>query len=282
MRAFSRLGALIIIASALCTISATPAAAVPVGSLTFTYDGNAPDGTTIRIGVKFPSRPGSLPDVDFTMDISGNDRNQASARLETQLLSKGLLIKRVSPNSLDVFGTATVEIAAIAGGSTRAGFPVRLDGSDVLITRNLKPGSTWKVLFEPLFSPVQSVAGGSETVSLSDRLVKSLLVLSTPVPTDSTAEEAALLFDELLVASGLPDVGIQGAEVSFLLAPFDGSFLIAPDVADLAFDGSNLFYRLTFPETVVPEPGTLLLFGTGLLSLAAARAWRGRVESAPS
>jgi hypothetical protein len=43
-----------------------------VGSFTFTYDGRAPDDTRVRIGLL--SSP--LTVIDFTMDISGNDRNE--------------------------------------------------------------------------------------------------------------------------------------------------------------------------------------------------------------
>jgi len=211
---------------ALGTIGVSPATAVPVGSLTFTYNGDAPDGTTIRIGVA-----SSVQDVEFTMDISGNDKNQASARLQTQLLSRGVVVQRVSPNSLDVLGNSLINqvyspITEIAGGSTQVGFPVRLDGSDVAITRNLKPGSTWRVAVEPIFSPCQAVAGGSETVSLQDNAPNSVLVLSTDVPPCSDPEEAAMLFYDLLVGAGFPDVGVEGTEVSFLQAPFDGSLLV--------------------------------------------------------
>src|SRR5262249_1983014 len=153
--------------------------AVPVGSFTFTYSGDAPDGTTIRIGVGVGRRSGEPVEVfDFTMDISGNDKNEASARLETQLVDRGLDVQRVSPNSLDVLGASSFVISEIAGGSTQPRFPVRLDGTDIDITRNLKPGSKWKVGVG-LFQPCQAVAGGSETVSLQDNLPKSVLVLST-------------------------------------------------------------------------------------------------------
>lgn len=270
--------ALLIMAAAFSTVRVTPAEAVPVGSFTFTYGGNAPDGTTIRIGVKtkipFGAQipPGTQPPFesvfDFTLDISGNDKNQATDRLAAQLRNRGLVIAPRGSNSLDVLGTDSQRVFAIAGGSTKPGFPVRLDGSDVDITRNLKPGSKWKVAFEPIFKPTQAVAGGSETVSLQDRIPDmTLLVLSTTVPSDSTAEEAALLFDQLLVGAGLPDVGMSDAEVSFLEAPFDSTIRVVPDIPDLAFDGSNLFYTLTFPETTVPAPGTLMLLGMGLLLL---------------
>jgi hypothetical protein len=43
-----------------------------VGSFTFTYDGRAQDDTRVRIGLL--SSP--LTVIDFTMDISGNDRNE--------------------------------------------------------------------------------------------------------------------------------------------------------------------------------------------------------------
>ena len=237
------------------------------GSPTFTYNGDASDGTTIRIGVA-----SSVQDVEFTMDISGNDKNQASARLQTQLLSRGVVVQRVSPNSLDVLGNSLINqvyspITEIAGGSTQVGFPVRLDGSDVAITRNLKPGSTWRVAVEPRFAPCQAVAGGSETVSLQDNGPNSLVVLSTDVPSCVTPDEAAMLFYNLLVGGGLPDVGIDGTEVSFLSAPFDGSLLIVPNISDLAFDIPGMVTTLTFPETV-PEPRTLLLVVTGLFILA--------------
>jgi len=201
----------------------------------------------------------------------------------------------VRANSLDVTGTLDEEdannILRIGGGSNKATFPVRLDGSIVDINRNLKPGTKWKVKFaEPVFLPTQAVAGGAETVSLAEQPAggkapeavgaESLLVLSTSVPSDSTAEEAALLLYELLVSNGFPDVEIQGAEVSFVLAPFAGGFLPIGSIEDFAFDGSNLLYTLTFPETVpqdtVPEPDTLFLLGTGLFSVVTAPAWRRR------
>ena len=267
MRLCAYLATLLVLAPVLSAVRVTPAAAAPVGSFTFTYDGDAPDGTTIRVGV---SAVGLAQPIDFTMDISGNDKTQATARLAAQLLSRGVQVTPRGSNSLDVVGVGGLPITAIAGGSTTPGFPVRLDGSDVDITRNLKPGSEWKVAFEPIFQPTQAVAGGSETVSLQIP-DPSLLVLSTTVPSDSTAEEAALLFYQLLVGAGLPDVGINDAEVSFLEAPLDGTIQVVPDIPDLAFDGSNLFYTLTFPETTVPAPGTLMLLGMGLV---AQRLWR--------
>jgi len=272
MRLSAYMVTLLILAPALSATSITPAAALPVGSFTFTYDGNAPDGTTIRIGV---SAVELVQPIDFTMDISGNDKTQATARLATQLQSRGVAVTPRGSNSLDVVGLGALPITAIAGGSTKASFPVRLDGSDVDITRNLKPGSKWTVAFVPLFKPEQAVAGGSETIALSDRIVgMSLLALSTTVPSDSTAEEAALLFDQLLVGAGLPGVGINDAEVSFLEAPFEGTIRVVPEIPDLAFDGSNLFYTLTFPETTVPAPGTLMLLGMGLLLAQRLRLWK--------
>jgi hypothetical protein len=76
-----------------------------------------------------------------------------------------------------------------------------------------------------------------------------------------------MIFYDLLVGASLPNVGIEGTEVSFLSAPFDSSLRIVPNISDLAFDIPGMLTTLTLPETVA-EPSTLLLVVTGFFGLA--------------
>src|SRR5262249_3512288 len=68
-----------------------------------------------------------------------------TARLETQLQSRGVEGNAAGFQFVRRGRMGVLPITAIARESTQAGFPMRVDGSDVDISRNLKLGSKWKV-----------------------------------------------------------------------------------------------------------------------------------------
>jgi hypothetical protein len=258
--------------------------ALPTGSFTFTYDGRAPDDTRVRIRLVASSAV-----VDFTMDISGNDKSEATRRLATQLKDRvaaarlGFEIKEVSPTSIEVIDRPGVPIlTGVGGGSSSAGFPVRLDGTDVAIDRGVKPGSKWGILVEPTFAPEQASAGSFEGFAadsgVPQRIAAALDTLhefSGFIPTGATPAEAALLIYEAMLESGFPDVELDDTVVSFLLAPPDGLSPSLPVIGlpELSFDGANLTLVLLFPETLeqrvgAPAAGWLLVLALALAALA--------------
>ena len=289
MRICVHIVALVLVAPAFVAMTGGAASALPFGSFTFTYDGRAPDGTMIRVGLDGVSAAGGKHPlaVDFVMDISGNNRTEATERLVTQLRDRlqkhpdgntGFEIRRVSPSSIDVLdrqgGAILMEVF---GGSSQAGFPVRLDGGDVSIVRDLKPGARWHIGIEPTFAPEQASAGSFEGFAadsgVPQRLAADVEVLATHsfsalVPANATAAEAALLLFEAMVEAGFPDVALEGTTVSFLLGPANGPEPPLPIIAipDLAFTGDNRLITLTIPETFarVSGPATWLLVALGL------------------
>ncbi len=255
--------------------------ALPTGSFTFTYDGRAPDDTRVRIRLVASSAV-----VDFTMDISGNDKNEATRRLAAQLKDRvaaarlGFEVTEVSANSIEVIDRPGVPILrGVGGGSSTERFPVSLDGTDVAIDRGVKPESKWEIRFA-----IEQAAAGGGTLDgfaadsgVPQRIaVAGLHEFSAFIPDGSTPEEAALLTYEAMLESGFPDVELHDNVVSFLLAPPEGSSPPLPVIGlpELSFDGANLLLVLTFPETLeqsvdAPASGWLVL-----VALAGCMLWR--------
>ena len=245
-----------------------PALAMPVGSFTFNFGGTADEGTKVRVTMVSEEVLGSglMFALDFEMDISGNDKNQATQRLRDQFRARGVEFSSAGNNSTDVTGltdknpndpnqTVTAPIKKIDGGA-----PLVLDGTDVQIQRGVKPGDKWKASLEP--GPA-TATGGLLAFEIPG------LALSTFLNPGTTPLAASLALFNLLSDSGFPDVDLQGTEVSFLLSPSDE---LITRVAAFSFDGSDLHFGLEIPAALgIPEPATLALLAAGLLGLIALR-----------
>jgi hypothetical protein len=262
--------------SVFCTASSHLAIAVPIGSYTFTYMGVAPDNTKVRItAVSETPKNGQPTTVDFTMDISGLTGNGAAANLALQLNANNIENKinpqqSSSVNAFDfVMGTSGnlqfLRVKKVDGGSDKAGFEVRLDGTDVDIQRGVAPGEKWKASFTPGLDPTQGVTVAGNLVID----IPGIDPLSIFLDVGTEPEDAALALLGLLRNNGFSDAELEPGEteVSFLLSPFGG---LISEVTEFAFEGVNLHYGLEIP-TAIAEPATLTLLGSGLLGLLAYR-----------
>jgi hypothetical protein len=260
-----------------------PALALPVGSFTFNFPGTAEGpfvGTKFRVTMVSDEVLGSglRFAIDFEMDITGSDKNQATQRLRDQFRDRGISFDSVGTNSTDVTGitgknpndpnqTVTAPIKKIDGGA-----PLILDGTDIEIQRGVKPGDKWKASLEP---GLGTVTGGALAID-----IPGVGPLSTFLNPGSTPETAGLALYNLLFTNGFPDVELQGTEVSFLLSP---SHELISRVAAFSFEGTDLHYGLEIPAAIaaIPEPSTLRLFGVGVLGVLGYYCWLRLHHSRP-
>lgn len=278
MRTIIRVLLVFIFASGVVIGSPRHTIAIPTGSYTFTYPGEAPGNTKIRITlVTEPLGIGLAVSMDLTLDISGLNRDQATNNLRDQLAANGVQFTNNGPNSTNVTSVrfkppddpdnpVDLSVKKIDGGSSHPVVSVRLDGTDVNIQRGVDPGQTWKASFAPGFGPPS--VGGALVIN-----IPGVGPLSTFLADGTTPEGAALALNNLLSASGFPDVALQGTEVSFLQSPSND---LITRINDFAFEGANLHYSLEIP-TPTPEPTTLFLWGSAMAGLGLAR-WKRRSQ----
>jgi hypothetical protein len=238
-------------------VMATPADA----SITFTFSG--PDITKTMVRITALSQDGRTLDLTEPPDSLSEEGFRNDLLAKVQNAGSGWTASSLGTNGIQILGARNPQsaIKQVDGGANDGTVKVSFDGD--VNSAVIKPGDKWKVGFQPGFGPATGFA--------QLRLDFGTSGLFTTTIRDEPSLAALDLFN-FLAASSFPDVQLftNTNEVAFLLSPSSSPI---GSILDLSVSSPGLHSSLTLPEEV-PEPGTLLLWGMGAMSLLGQRAYR--------
>jgi len=155
--------------------------------------------------------------------------------------------------------SSIVEILVMGGTGSSV---IKVDDDLLKIVNDSTAASTASVLWADNLGPIDLTAGGNTQLSLEafnlGGLAADITMMVNGVAADSQS---------------LPFTGVSGTQMDFLFSEFSGVNFESVSSVKLTAEtgqGSTLNFGWVSASNPIPEPATMLLFGTGLIGLAAA------------